>query len=697
MSEKLTSLMDKITYPETNNKISFEEFINEKIINNNNFDNEIKKEELIKELEEKVENGSDYFGQIDDYFGDKDNMKLEELQNIINPKEEEEKEVEEEKEEKKSQEEEEKEVAEEEKEGEEEKEVEEQKEEENKEEVKEEEKEEEKEEDKEEVKEEEVKEEEKKEEEIKEEEKVEEKKEEEKKENEIQFEDKKEQEVEIKEEENKKDKIKNINKEEKMIPHSTLDDIYTSKMNSDLDFLSYDLPKDKNREKILSKDYTHNYNLSNRIQTKSKFNFDPELENEINNIKPSNEETIIKPINEFKEYENNINSMNEIKGKTYRENNNNKKSYYKPIQNKILSYNDDFVDKFIQNENFGLDNVVLPINQKKNLIYDDDAISKGVQNIKSKINNNEFTRTAPLMNVGNNNDYFFNLYKDFSNQNRSLSVLDNKVLKITNKQKDYLSSPMVNSPPQPNNLLNKMKMNSNLNNNKNDLFSKFGIKQSNYNNNNLHEYQAKDFNLKDPKDKQKYIESLKSELKQFSLNKDKQKESREKNSAFGEIDERLQKLYIKNKQLNENLDKKQNLNQLGENLENKIQNFEKKFEKKIENKTEDNKIENKIEDNKIKNKIEDNKIENKIEDNKIENKIEDNKIENKIEENNEKKLETFIEKIDNKIEDLNDKIETKGNDNNNEEIKTENPDIKQEENEENKEKENSPKLLSDII
>ena len=606
MSEKLTSLMDKITYPETNNKISFEEFINEKIFNNNNLDNEIKKEELIKELEEKVENGSDYFGQIDDYFGDKDNMKLEELQNIINPKEEEEKEVEEEKEEKKSLEEEEKEV-EEEKEAEEEKEVEEQKEEENKEEVKEEEKEEVKEEEKEEVKDEEVKEEEKKEEEIKEEEKVEEKKEEEKKENEIQFEDKKEQEVEIKEEENKKDKIKNINKEEKMIPHSTLDDIYTSKMNSDLDFLSYDLPRDKNREKILSKDYTHNYNLSNRIQTKSKFNFDPELENEINNIKPSNEETIIKPINEFKEYENNINSMNEIKGKTYRENNINKKSYYKPIQNKNLSYNDDFVDKFIQNENFELNNIVFPINKKKNLMYDDDTISKGVQNIKSKINNNEFTRTAPLMNVGNNNDYFFNLYRDFSNQNKSLSVLDNKVLKISNKQKDFLSSPMINSPPQSNNLLNKMKINSNLNNNKNDLFSKFGIKQNNLNNNNLHEYQAKDFNLKDPKDKQKYIESLKSELKQFSLNKDKQKESREKNSAFGEIDERLQKLYIKNKQLNENLDKKQNLNQLGDNLENKIQNFEKKFEKKIENKIEDNKIENKIEDNKIENKIEDNK------------------------------------------------------------------------------------------
>ena len=56
--------------------------------------------------------------------------------------------------------------------------------------------------------------------------------------------------------------------------------------------------------------------------------------------------------------------MNEIKGKTYRENNINKKSYYKPIQNKNLSYNDDFVDKFIQNENFELNNIVFPINKK---------------------------------------------------------------------------------------------------------------------------------------------------------------------------------------------------------------------------------------------------------------------------------------------------------------------------------------------
>ena len=54
--------MDQITYNdnniEGNNKILFEHFINDKIINNNNLDSEIIKEELINELKEKVKNGN---------------------------------------------------------------------------------------------------------------------------------------------------------------------------------------------------------------------------------------------------------------------------------------------------------------------------------------------------------------------------------------------------------------------------------------------------------------------------------------------------------------------------------------------------------------------------------------------------------------------------------------------------------------
>ena len=52
--------MDQITYNdnniEGNNKILFEQFIDDKIMNNNDLDSEIIKEELINKSEEKVKN-----------------------------------------------------------------------------------------------------------------------------------------------------------------------------------------------------------------------------------------------------------------------------------------------------------------------------------------------------------------------------------------------------------------------------------------------------------------------------------------------------------------------------------------------------------------------------------------------------------------------------------------------------------------
>ena len=51
---------------------------------------------------------------------------------------------------------------------------------------------------------------------------------------------------------------------------TTLDEIYQRKK-SDLDFLSEDLPTDKNREKILSINYSPKYHSSsNRIETRKK-------------------------------------------------------------------------------------------------------------------------------------------------------------------------------------------------------------------------------------------------------------------------------------------------------------------------------------------------------------------------------------------------------------------------------------------
>ena len=92
MSEKLTSLEDIITPNKQEkenegqiNKISYNEFINDKIKNNENLEMEINKEELIKELEEKVENGNDYKETINSYFNDNDKMTIKDLKEKLNP------------------------------------------------------------------------------------------------------------------------------------------------------------------------------------------------------------------------------------------------------------------------------------------------------------------------------------------------------------------------------------------------------------------------------------------------------------------------------------------------------------------------------------------------------------------------------------------------------------------------------------
>ena len=92
MSEKLTSLEDIITpnkqekeNEEQINNISYNEFINDKIKNNENLEMEINKEELIKELEEKVENGNDYKETINSYFNDNDKMTIKDLKEKLNP------------------------------------------------------------------------------------------------------------------------------------------------------------------------------------------------------------------------------------------------------------------------------------------------------------------------------------------------------------------------------------------------------------------------------------------------------------------------------------------------------------------------------------------------------------------------------------------------------------------------------------
>ena len=63
-------------------KETFDVFMNEKIINSNNKEEEIQKEDLLKEISEKVENGDDsnIKEKIDIIFSGKESLKIKEIE-----------------------------------------------------------------------------------------------------------------------------------------------------------------------------------------------------------------------------------------------------------------------------------------------------------------------------------------------------------------------------------------------------------------------------------------------------------------------------------------------------------------------------------------------------------------------------------------------------------------------------------------
>ena len=523
MSDKLTSLEEKITSniqqpekDEETNKITFEEYINDKILNNQNLDDEINKDELIKEIEEKVIDGQNYNNQINIYFENEDKKKIkdikEKIENLNKGEKNEEEEL-----------------------------------------------------------------------------------------KDLRFEEKKKEEIITPNNNiNIKNKTKNFNFTLEN-NRRTLEQLYPRKK-SDLDFLSEDLPKDKNREKILSVDYSQNYySLSNRIETRKKpqfqFDINPEIYNEIIKVKPSNEESVIKPMNEFKELENNNNNnLKELSNNNKKDKN--KKIIFKSQNKNKINYDNDFVSNYVNDGIFNIKNIVFPINKKKNFNIDfnegnNDAVSQGLKSIKNKINfnnndnnnNNNYNTIKSSYNPNNKNtnDYFFSLYRDFSNQNKNLQVLDNKILKISNKQKELYGNQ--SNSPKPNTLLNNMKINNPIiqsNNNKinmnniNDLLDSIGVNQKNLTIGNSYENKNKDYNLKDPKQKQRFMDNLKGELKQYNISKDIKLN---KNSAFNEIDERIKQISEMNKK-----NVKKNNNDNDENVDN--ENI--KIEHNVENNNDEN-------------------------------------------------------------------------------------------------------------
>ena len=290
------------------------------------------------------------------------------------------------------------------------------------------------------------------------------------------------------------------------------------KVSKDLEFLSEDLPEDKNREKILS----HiNFSLTEIETNKKNENEKKEINFELSKL-----ESIVKPVNDFQKEEKE-NNKKEVKPKPKEMN----KPIYNPNEN--LNKNSSLLKTSILKKN-----IVLPTNENNN-------------NIKSENNenlNNSITRNK------NNSDYFISIYKTYASNNKMMKTLDEKINKVANKP---LKSNNIISFSKGINHLNDYKINNKtyLNKNQKNTFleklereQKTILESSGIKNSLLHQYKVKKYDLKNSNDKKAYVENIKSELKEFSKNKDKQKHKREKISGFDEIDKKIEELYNKNRE-----------------------------------------------------------------------------------------------------------------------------------------------------
>ena len=345
------------------------------------------------------------------------------------------------------------------------------------------------------------------------------------------------------------EKLNNIN-EESPKKETLMDLIKFSekKVTKDLEFLSENLPEDKNREKIL----THtNFSLT-EINTYKNI----EDENKINKESTFNItkiESVIKPVNGFDDIQKDEKDNNEKEKKPK------PKEINKPIYNPNEISNKK--SSFLLTTNNLKTNIVSPTNENNNI-----NLKENNENLNNNLNNNK-----------NNSDYFLSIYKTYAPNNKMMKTLDEKINKVSTKpirQNNILSfSKGINT-------LNDFKINNKpfTNTKKKNYFldkieqeqkiiMKSGIKESS-----LHQYKPKQYDLKKTNEKKAYVENIKNELMEFSKNIDKQKQRREKNSGFDEINQKLDELYKKNKETK--ILKSEETNNVNE--ENKVEKEEKK-------------------------------------------------------------------------------------------------------------------------
>ena len=324
-----------------------------------------------------------------------------------------------------------------------------------------------------------------------------------------------------------KEKIKTENIEKK----KELIDIISpqKKISPDLEFLSQDLPEDKNRVKILSSCSLTTELIENK-----------NLEKNMNDIilDISKIESVIKPVNEFEE--NKIENNEEEKNKKERP-----KEINRPVYNP--NYN---------SEHFTFKN----LSDNKKFFDDEFNNSK----ILFKHNNNQNV-------VNNNDDYFFSIYKTYANKNKIIKTIKNLNDKVNKVASKPISINGIYGNFKGNNDFNKYQVKTNINiyktERKNNSFlekiekEKNSINNSENKNVNLFEFKKKNYDLTNINEKNAYIKNFKNDLKKLSLNMNKQKSQRDKNLGFDEINKKLDDIYKKNKGENQtetNEDKNQN-------------------------------------------------------------------------------------------------------------------------------------------
>ena len=359
---------------EKNEKVNFNEFINEIIIKNSNLENEINKNDLLNEIEEKVENGNKYINKININYPNEETLKISELKNILN-------------------------------------------------------------------------------------------------------------------------------------------DFSENKINpSDLDFLSKDLPKDKNRIKILKVDDIQ----PKRNKNKKKINI-TELIKHLEKKNLTKETSIIKPIN----------LLFEFKGK----NNLNKKSFSPILQERFKSQMSSYR------------NLVKPINKNNKINLNlNDPFSKEIENLKNKIVHKKVQKSF-FKNENEKEDFFFDLYQNYSNQNQSLQILDNAIFKLTKKKREDLNNINIKDkafvPTKKNELLTPVTNNNNLHSN---LLNKINFaKKHFYSSKETFRDRINHFN----ENNNPILNNIKIEINKLS-------DGLEQNNNNDELDKRFKQLYKLNNNLNIN-------------------------------------------------------------------------------------------------------------------------------------------------